>query len=41
MVRYDHLYIDGHWVRPLRGGTFETLDPALETPLAQVAAATA
>jgi betaine-aldehyde dehydrogenase len=41
MVRYDHLYIDGHWVRPLRGGTFEALDPALETSLAQVAAATA
>ncbi|UUW72220.1 aldehyde dehydrogenase family protein [Pseudomonas oryzihabitans] len=41
MASYDHLYIDGQWVRPLRGGTFETFDPALETPLAQVAAATA
>ena len=41
MNTYDQLYIDGQWVAPVRGGTFETLDPSSEQPLARVAAATA
>lgn len=41
MKSYEHLYIDGHWVKPALGGTFPTIDPSNETVLAQVAAATA
>lgn len=39
MNAYDMLYIDGQWVKPVRGGTFETLDPSDETLIAHVAAA--
>jgi betaine-aldehyde dehydrogenase len=39
MNAYDMLYIDGQWVKPIRGGTFETLDPSDETLIAHVAAA--
>jgi betaine-aldehyde dehydrogenase len=41
MKSYDQLYIDGQWVRPKRGGTFDTLNPSDESVIAQVAAATA
>jgi len=34
------LFINGEWVAPARGGSFDTLDPATETAIAQVAAAT-
>jgi len=40
MKSYEHLYIDGHWVKPVLGGTFPTIDPSNETVLAHVAAAT-
>jgi aldehyde dehydrogenase (NAD+) len=35
------LYIDGEWVPPVEGDHFETVDPATEEPIAEVAAATA
>ncbi|RWU21368.1 aldehyde dehydrogenase [Pseudomonas alkylphenolica] len=35
------LYINGHWVDPIKGGTFDTLDPSNETLIARVAAASA
>lgn len=41
MKSYEHLYIDGHWVKPALGGTFATVDPSNETVLAHVAAGTA
>ncbi|UVJ42147.1 aldehyde dehydrogenase family protein [Pseudomonas sp. LS1212] len=41
MKSYDQLYIDGQWVRPSQGGTFETIDPSNEAVIAKVAAATA
>ncbi|WP_434652560.1 aldehyde dehydrogenase family protein [Pseudomonas sp. R3-56] len=41
MKSYEHLYIDGQWVKPALGGTFPTIDPSNETVLAHVAAATA
>ncbi|RQS16144.1 aldehyde dehydrogenase family protein [Burkholderia sp. Bp9002] len=41
MKSYDRLFIDGEWVRPVRNGTFQTLNPSDETVLADVAAATA
>ena len=41
MTDYTRLYIDGQWVAPAEGGTFETVDPSTETVIAQVAAATA
>ncbi|MGK9064880.1 aldehyde dehydrogenase family protein [Stutzerimonas chloritidismutans] len=41
MTDYTRLYIDGHWVAPAEGGTFETVDPSTETVITQVAAATA
>ncbi|PAU63932.1 aldehyde dehydrogenase [Pseudomonas sp. PIC25] len=41
MNSYDQLYIDGQWVTPAKGGTFETVDPSSETTVAWVAAATA
>lgn len=41
MNSYDQLYIDGRWVTPAKGGTFETVDPSSETTVAWVAAATA
>lgn len=41
MNAYDQLYIDGQWVRPVKGGTFETIDPSNESVITRVAAATA
>lgn len=41
MNTYDRLYINGHWQQPVRGGTFETIDPATETVITHVAAGTA
>jgi betaine-aldehyde dehydrogenase len=41
MNSYTQLYIDGKWVTPIKGGTFETIDPSSEAVIAQVAAATA
>lgn len=35
------LYINGHWVDPIKGGTFDTIDPSNETLIARVAAASA
>lgn len=35
------LYINGHWVDPIKGGTFDTFDPSNETLIARVAAASA
>ncbi|MDD1967037.1 aldehyde dehydrogenase family protein [Pseudomonas putida] len=40
MKSYAQLYIDGQWVSPVKGGLFETVDPASEAVIAQVAAAT-
>ncbi|MCW3641108.1 MULTISPECIES: aldehyde dehydrogenase family protein [Burkholderia] len=41
MQSYVRLFIDGRWVAPVQGRTFETLDPSDETVIAQVGAATA
>ena len=41
MKSYDQLYIDGQWVRPKNGATFDTIDPSNESVITQVAAATA
>lgn len=41
MQTFDRLFIDGQWVSPLKGGTFETLDPSTGSLIAAVAAATA
>ncbi|VVQ35547.1 Betaine aldehyde dehydrogenase [Pseudomonas fluorescens] len=41
MKSYDHLYIDGQWVKPTLGGTFATIDPSNESVITHVAAATA
>jgi betaine-aldehyde dehydrogenase len=41
MQSYERLFIDGQWVSPIRGGTFETIDPSSGLVLANVAAATA
>ena len=41
MKSFDQLYIDGQWVRPKNGGTFDTIDPSDESVITQVAAATA
>ncbi|NSY99068.1 aldehyde dehydrogenase family protein, partial [Agrobacterium tumefaciens] len=35
------LYIDGQWVSPLKGGTFDVIDPATEQVFHTVAAGTA
>ncbi|MNJ25906.1 Betaine aldehyde dehydrogenase [compost metagenome] len=35
------LYINGQWVDPVEGGTFDTIDPSSEALIARVAAATA
>ncbi|NBA93819.1 aldehyde dehydrogenase family protein [Pseudomonas sp. R5(2019)] len=40
MNTYDQLYIDGQWLRPTLGGSFETLDPSDESLIAKVGAAT-
>ncbi|WP_411036922.1 aldehyde dehydrogenase family protein [Shinella sp. BYT-45] len=37
----SELYIDGKWVRPLKGGTFDVVNPATEEVFHTVAAATA
>lgn len=36
----NKLFIDGKWVAPVRGGSFDTIDPSSEVAIAQVAAAT-
>ncbi|RQS68385.1 aldehyde dehydrogenase family protein [Burkholderia sp. Bp8963] len=41
MKSYERLFIDGRWVAPARGQTFDTLDPSDETVIASVAAGTA
>ncbi|RON13617.1 aldehyde dehydrogenase family protein [Pseudomonas frederiksbergensis] len=41
MKSYDLLYIDGQWVSPAKGGSFETIDPSNECVITRVAAATA
>ena len=41
MKSYDQLFINGRWVAPVKGGTFETIDPSNESVLANVAAASA
>lgn len=41
MNTYDRLYIDGQWVSPLKGRSFETRDPSTESVITSVAAATA
>jgi betaine-aldehyde dehydrogenase len=41
MRSYEQLFINGRWVAPVKGGTFETVDPSDETVIAKVAAATA
>lgn len=41
MTAYDMLYIDGQWVKPAEGGTFQTFDPSNESLISHVAAATA
>lgn len=41
MNSYTQLYINGQWVAPVKGGTFETIDPSNEAVITQVAAATA
>jgi len=41
MNAYQKLYIDGQWVTPVKGGSFEAIDPSDETVIARVAAATA
>ncbi|MFO8212155.1 aldehyde dehydrogenase family protein, partial [Pseudomonas aeruginosa] len=40
-MNYQQLYIDGQWLAPAKGGSFDTFDPSDETLLARVAAATA
>ena len=41
MNSYDQLYINGQWVSPVKGGTFDSIDPSSEAVITQVAAATA
>ncbi|MEJ4047204.1 aldehyde dehydrogenase family protein [Erwinia sp. SLM-02] len=41
MTTTNQLFINGQWVAPARGGSFDTINPANETAIAQVAAATA
>ena len=40
-MNYQQLYVDGQWLAPAKGGSFDTFDPSDETLLARVAAATA
>ena len=37
----DKLFIDGTWVAPVRGGTFEVIDPATEQVVHHAPAGTA
>ncbi|WP_221792954.1 aldehyde dehydrogenase family protein [Oceanobacter mangrovi] len=41
MQSYTRLYINGTWVEPAKHGTFKTINPADESVIAEVAAATA
>lgn len=41
MKSYERIFIDGCWVAPARGQTFDTIDPSNETVIAKVAAGTA
>ncbi|TDN61593.1 aldehyde dehydrogenase family protein [Paraburkholderia sp. BL10I2N1] len=41
MKSYEQLFINGRWIAPVKGGTFETVDPSNERVIANVAAATA
>ncbi|MCO8646822.1 aldehyde dehydrogenase family protein, partial [Burkholderia multivorans] len=41
MNSYQRLFIDGRWVAPARGRSFDTIDPSAETVIAPVAAGTA
>ncbi|MCO8649807.1 aldehyde dehydrogenase family protein, partial [Burkholderia multivorans] len=41
MNSYQRLFIDGRWVAPARGRSFDTIDPSDETVIAPVAAGTA
>ncbi|MGB4074998.1 aldehyde dehydrogenase family protein [Pseudomonas sp.] len=41
MYHYEHLYIDGQWLAPVRQGCFNSFDPCDESLLAKVAAASA
>lgn len=36
----NKLFINGEWVAPVQGGSFDTIDPATEVAIAQVAAGT-
>jgi betaine-aldehyde dehydrogenase len=36
----NKLFINGQWVAPLKGGSFDSIDPSTEVAIAQVAAAT-
>ena len=40
MTSIHSLFINGQWVAPVKGGSFATVDPASETEIARVAAAT-
>lgn len=40
MTSIHSLFINGQWVAPVKGGSFVTVDPASETEIARVAAAT-
>lgn len=40
MKSYEQLFINGRWVAPVKGGTFQTIDPSSEAVIANVAAAT-
>lgn len=37
----DHIFIDGSWVSPVKGGTFEVIDPATEQVVHRAPAGTA
>ncbi len=37
IVEYEHLYIGGEWVKPIDGGTLESVDPATGRTWAKVA----
>jgi len=41
MNTYTHLYINGHWVTPVKDERFEAINPADETVITQVASASA
>lgn len=40
MTLTHKLFINGEWVAPVKGGSFDTIDPANEVVIAQIAAAT-